>query len=83
MSAVNGMQYVASFGVASFYLSLDLHSQYLHYFNLDGENAGGGVGTPSALIFGIVSTQSLFAESDFPMTPVQYSIGSFLIQNSL
>ncbi|KAF9455932.1 general substrate transporter [Collybia nuda] len=29
--------------------------QYLRYFNLDGENAGGGVGTPSALIFGIYS----------------------------
>lgn len=55
MSAVNGMQYVIKLKLRSFYSLLDFYSQYLHYFNLDGENAGGGVGTPSALIFGIVS----------------------------
>lgn len=29
--------------------------QYLDYFNIDGKDAGGGVGTVTALIFGIVS----------------------------
>lgn len=30
-------------------------SQYLEFFDLKGKDSGGGVGTASALIFGIVS----------------------------
>ncbi|KAF7332365.1 MFS domain-containing protein [Mycena kentingensis (nom. inval.)] len=35
--------------------------QYLHYFNISGDDAGGGVGTTTALIFGIYSIGSIVA----------------------
>jgi hypothetical protein len=33
----------------------NLYRQYLDYFKIDGQDAGGGVGTTTAIIFGIVS----------------------------
>ncbi|RDB19823.1 Lactose permease [Hypsizygus marmoreus] len=37
--------------------------QYLHYFNIDGLDAGGGVGTVTAIIFGIYSIGSIVGVS--------------------
>jgi len=31
--------------------------QYLDFFGIDGSDAGGGVGTTTAIIFGMVSTE--------------------------
>lgn len=54
--------------------SLLLSRQYLQYFGIDGQDAGGGVGTTTAIIFGIV------CHSSYPticvIDPVrQYAIG--------
>lgn len=39
------------------YLSI---SQYLEYFNIDSADSGGGVGTVTAIIFGIVSALKIW-----------------------
>lgn len=56
------------------YLSI---SQYLEYFNIDSADSGGGVGTVTAIIFGIVSALKYGTEfSCEALTKIQYSIGS-------
>lgn len=59
MSAINGMSCVdldlCNICVPN---SLLLLRQYLQYFGIDGQDAGGGVGTTTAIIFGIVCHSS-------------------------
>jgi hypothetical protein len=54
--------------------SLLFPRQYLDYFGIDGQDAGGGVGTTTAIIFGIVC--HLFSPTVRVADPVrQYAIG--------
>ncbi|PPQ71097.1 hypothetical protein CVT24_009848 [Panaeolus cyanescens] len=49
--------------------------QYLTFFGISGLDAGGGVGSTTAIIFGIVTTSS-FPVTSWPHRTSQYSIGS-------
>lgn len=67
MSAVNGMQYVPvhlqHLLPCSIYRGIT--RQYLDYFHIGGADAGGGVGTTTAIIFGIVSLDYILFSSIF------------------